>query len=98
MSEREGWDWFPLDDAVERKCSVDTSAIAATFARCFSTPDGERVLDHLRHVTLSRAHGPDASDAVLRHHEGQRQLVLVILSLVGQGRAAPAQASPRLQL
>ena len=61
--------------------------IAACFARCFQGGDGARALAHLRGLTLDRALGPQASDAQLRHLEGQRALVSTILALVARGRS-----------
>jgi hypothetical protein len=83
-----GWAWFEAPE--EGKAAPDgpdtaTPDIAIAFARCFSTCDGQGVLDHLRRMTLDRALGPGASDAVLRHVEGQRHLVAQILALVTQG-------------
>ena len=63
--------------------------LAPSFARCFGTEDGQRVLGHLRALTLERALGPDAPESMLRHLEGQRQLVLTVQSLIARGRAGP---------
>ncbi len=60
--------------------------LARAFTRCFRGPDGERVIEHLRQTTLGRALGPAATDNLLRHTEGQRQLVARILSLIERGR------------
>ena len=51
----------------------------------FSSPDGQRVLEHLRKLTLERSLGPGASDALLRHLEGQRHLFAYIAALIAQG-------------
>lgn len=80
MNEREGWAWFSEFDAAPD----DT---AGAFARCFGGGDGMRVLGFLKAMTLERAVGPEASDAALRHLEGQRQLVTTILALVARGRS-----------
>jgi len=85
MADRRGWDW--LDGA----SSTATSAAppddpAPSFARCFAGPDGKRVLSTLKAMTLGRTLGPDAPDAALRHLEGQRHLVAVILALVARGQ------------
>ncbi len=83
-----GWAWFDVPEAgTGGPDGADAAAldIAVAFARCFSTGDGKRVLDHLRRMTLERSLGPGASDAVLRHVEGQRHLVAQILALVAQG-------------
>lgn len=61
------------------------SELAAAYARCFATPDGQRVLEHLCHRTLGRACGPEASEALLRHVEGQRHLVAGIKALIQRG-------------
>ena len=63
--------------------------LAGAFARCFRSPDGRRVIDHLRHTTLDRALGPAASDSLLRHLEGQRQLVARMLALIERGKNTP---------
>ncbi len=71
-----------------------SDALSIAFARCFSTREGERVLAHLKAVTLDRALGPDSSDALLRHLEGQRQLVASILAQIERGRTAPQPTEP----
>ena len=89
--EQAGWDWL---EATLTACPQAAAAAAAaadadpapSFARCFAGRDGERVLAVLRAMTLDRAMGPDASEAALRHLEGQRQLVATILALVARGR------------
>jgi len=78
-----GWRWFeetgPAGDG--------QPGIEISFARCFDHADGRRVLDHLRAMTTERVLGPDASDAALRHLEGQRSLVAMIAGLAVRGRA-----------
>ncbi|MBI1986646.1 MAG: hypothetical protein HYS64_08355 [Rhodospirillales bacterium] len=81
-TDEEGWAWFDRGDAPEAD-----RALGEAFARCFRDHDGEAVLDHLRAATLERALGPGATDAQLRHLEGQRQLVSHIINLVERGRA-----------
>ncbi len=72
-----GWAWFtPLQ---EKEVEEEISQI---FAKLFSRPEGQQVLDHLYRMTLGRALSPQMSDAMLRHLEGQRALVLYIASLV----------------
>lgn len=84
-----GWEWFERDHwsplAQQEQGDPD---IAAAFARCFSSPDGERVLRHLRRHTSERALGPEAADSLLRHLEGQRYLMALITGLIEQGTAA----------
>ncbi len=80
-----GWQWFDApQDGREGELEGDRS-IAAAFAKCFGSPDGKRVLEHLRKLTLERSLGPGASDALLRHLEGQRHLFAYITALVAQG-------------
>lgn len=61
--------------------------VEVAFARCFARREGAVVLDYLRRTTLERALGPDASEAALRHLEGQRQLVARIAALIERGRS-----------
>ena len=87
MTSGEGWQWFEGELAAEPSDGdpVEESSLAVAFARCFSTSEGRRVLRHLRSSTMERALGPSATDAHLRHLEGQRQLVAHILMLITQG-------------
>lgn len=85
MSDSAGWDWF----AGTGRPAGAADDPAPSFARCFGSPDGARVLAVLRAMTLDRALGPDAPDTALRHLEGQRQLVATILALAARGRDAP---------
>jgi len=85
-----GWAWFePAGDAPATGGGEPADPdLARAFARCFGGDDGGRVMDHLRAITLGRAHGPGASDAQLRHAEGQRQLVAYVNALIERGRQA----------
>ena len=56
------------------------------YARCFGTPAGQMVLDHLRKITIERTLGPNASDNELRWAESQRALVRQIEALIARGR------------
>ena len=69
------------------RTEVNSGRIARAFARCFASVEGEFALRHLDEMTMRRALGPDASEAMLRHLEGQRQLVAYIHALVARGRA-----------
>jgi len=94
---RKGWSWFDRDgDAGNgRQFSNDTAVselrdpgrdLRLAYARCFSSADGKRVLEHLRAITLERAFGPDVLADTLRHVEGQRQLVSFMAALTDRGR------------
>lgn len=95
VQERKGWSWFERD-APDAPGATDASTnfdlpdagrdLRLAYARCFNGPDGEKVLNHLRALTLDRALGPDASAQSLRHMEGQRQLVVYILAQHERGR------------
>lgn len=63
-----------------------SAGLARSYARCFATPDGSRVLADLEAQTLGRALGPSADAATLRHLEGQRALVMRIRALITRGR------------
>jgi hypothetical protein len=82
-----GWQWFEATESRDLQASQEDDSITTAFARCFTSPDGRRVLEHLRRLTLERTLGPGASDAVLRHLEGQRQLIAYVLTLVAHGAA-----------
>ncbi|MCW9035581.1 MAG: hypothetical protein OQK35_05665 [Alphaproteobacteria bacterium] len=86
-----GWEWFQSSDLkVNSRTNSDQMQGDAKrfFARCFSTPEGQKVLAHLKTLTLERTLGPNATDSMLRHLEGQRQLVSYIDNLTEQGRSA----------
>jgi hypothetical protein len=86
-----GWSWFETEAP-----TLHDAALEDSFQRCFSSPAGVRVLMHLCSLTLDRVLGPEATPAALRHLEGQRALVLLLLRLSGRlGRPqAAAQPSP----
>jgi hypothetical protein len=75
-----GWPWNDTDDA--RASGRDLGEI---YRSCFASPAGQLVLDHLRKVFLLRRVAPSASDAELRHVEGQRTAVAWILAMAGSG-------------
>lgn len=87
MTDNKGWQWFETATAAENAAGdvSEESSLAIAFARCFSTGEGRRVLQHLRSCTLERTLGPSVTDAHLRHLEGQRQLVAQVLMLIAQG-------------
>lgn len=78
-----GWSWFGNGQSAPME---GDGGLALAFARCFRGPDGLRVLKHLRAMTVEQSMGPAASDAMLRHIEGQRQLVTHIHGLIERGR------------
>lgn len=87
-AEAGGWDWFETGTPPVAPDALEADrALALAAARCFRGRDGERVLAYLRAMTLERALGPGAPDPLLRHLEGQRQLVAHLQALVERGRS-----------
>lgn len=80
-----GWSWLEPQPQ-SGTADEERQALSRAATRIFSGSDGELVLAHLKALTLGRCLGPEASDAALRTLEGQRQLVLHILSLAARGR------------
>jgi hypothetical protein len=77
--------WSPFED-LDEHAAAGSSEIASIAAGVFSKASGRRVLEHLRTITTATALPPSASDAALRHLEGQRALVLYLERLIEQGR------------
>ncbi len=78
------WPWTPEAALVHPENDDDTARAAA---RCLTGAAGDTLIRYLRAITLDRALGPDATDAQLRHLEGQRQLVRHLLALVERGKS-----------
>jgi hypothetical protein len=83
LAEDAGWSWF---DMAAARDETDQEELCRAFARCFAGADGERVTEHLKRLILDRRLLPSASDAELRHVEGQRFAVAYIMSMVARGR------------
>ena len=81
-----GWAWFDGDDAA----GGASTGICHDAAVCFATAAGRQVLHHLERSFLNRRLPPTASDALLRHVEGQRSVVAHLLALCERGRESPA--------
>ncbi len=71
MSSQIGIDNFTRSKSNDEKISKDIRSL-------FRTPNGGEVLKYLRSITIEAVTGPAASDAELRHLEGQRYLVGLI--------------------
>ena len=61
--------------------------IEQLYAKTFIAPAGQKVMAHLRKITIERILGPNASDAELRTLEGQRALVKQIEQLISRGKS-----------
>jgi hypothetical protein len=81
-----GWAWF-AHDATPAERSPEEAELCRAFGRCFAGADGRVVLEHLRRTVLERRLPPHASDAELRHLEGQRYAVAHIVAMVERGCA-----------
>ena len=60
--------------------------IELAYAKTFSGASGQRVLAHLRQITIERVLGTNATESELRSLESQRMLVHQIETLVSRGR------------
>jgi hypothetical protein len=78
MSKHLGLDGFPRPKAEDEQISQNIHAL-------FRTPSGVQVLKYLRSITIEAVTGGGASDAELRHLEGQRFLVGLIERRVQHG-------------
>lgn len=87
-----GWEWFDIDNhqlnSTESNINTDHD-LPVLFAKTFRGPGGELVLRHLNSITLGRSLGPNSTDTVLRHLEGQRHLISYVNSLVERGSGRP---------
>ena len=82
-----GWGWFEAAVRPDAEEDAEREAeLCRCFARCFAGAEGLAVLDHLRRLILDRRCPPGASDAELRHLEGQRFAVAYIRQMVERGR------------
>lgn len=80
-----GWHWFEEDDSLDEAGKNLSQETTEAFARTFRSADGQVVLRHLMALTLRRHLGPNAPDAMLRHLEGQRQLVGYLFAMIDRG-------------
>jgi hypothetical protein len=60
--------------------------IELAYVKTFSGASGQRVLAHLRQITIERVLGANATESELRSLESQRMLVHQIETLVSRGR------------
>lgn len=60
--------------------------INLVFAAAFGTDAADKVVQYLKNITLNRACGPGVPDSELRHLEGQRHIVSIILRRIEDGR------------
>lgn len=65
-------------DGFQRKQEDDVK-ISHEMASLFSSPSGQQILQYLRSITIDAVSGANISDNELRHLEGQRYLVGLIV-------------------
>jgi hypothetical protein len=80
-----GWSWF--EPSAGTASGASESELCRSYARCFAGPDGRDVVAHLTRSILDRRLPPNASDAELRHLEGQRFAIAGVLAMIERGRA-----------
>ena len=69
-----------------QRTQKDDEIISKNIDSLFKTATGKAVLKYLRSITIESVQGPNASDAELRHLEGQRYLVGVIERRISHGQ------------
>ena len=79
-----GLDGFQRPPTEDQRISKDIDSV-------FKTPTGKEVLKYLRSITIESVQGPNASDAELRHLEGQRYLVGLIERRINHGQKVEQQ-------
>jgi hypothetical protein len=72
-----GWSWF----AAEPPSATPDDDLTKAMQACFAGRNGDVVIQYLRTTFLERRVAPSASDAELRHVEGQRAAIASLLRL-----------------
>ena len=80
----DGWAWFESPAPAEP--GDHDREVPLAFARCFAGAEGDLAIGHLRRLILDRRLPASASDAELRHLEGQRSVVAYVIALIERGR------------
>lgn len=78
-------DWNAFYDAPSPG-NDDIPDLARAAAQVWASAPGRLLLEHLSDITLGRKLAPSATDAELRHLEGQRALVHHVKFLILKGR------------
>lgn len=69
-----------LLDRIKLSKKDNNVEVSKCFKRCFANSDGEKILNYLSQMTLERVMPSNASSDELRHLEGQRYIVKLILN------------------
>ena len=68
-------------DGIQRSKKLDEQ-ISLDVAVLLATPTGKSVMQYLKSITIDIANGPNISNDELRHLEGQRYLVALIVKRI----------------
>ncbi len=79
MPQHLGVDGYPRSKEEDERISKNLLGL-------FNTPNGTEVLKYLKSVTIEAVSGPNISDAELRHIEGQRYLVALIVKRINHAQ------------
>lgn len=79
MPQHLGVDGYPRSKEEDERISKNLLGL-------FNTPNGTEVLKYLKSVTIEAVSGPNISDAELRHLEGQRYLVALIVKRINHAQ------------
>jgi hypothetical protein len=74
-------------DGFPRKPEDDLN-ISQNIAKLFSTEAGQNILTYLRSITIDAVSGPNITDNELRHLEGQRYIVGLIVRRINHSHGA----------
>ncbi len=74
-----GVDGFPRSKDIDEIISKNVLSL-------FNTPNGIEVLKYLKSVTIEAVSGSNISDAELRHLEGQRYIVALIVKRINHAQ------------
>lgn len=85
-----GWAWFDAPAGPDNA----PDEIRRSAAACLGGPHGRVLLRHLQQLFADRRLSPAASDAELRHVEGQRSVVSHLLQLAERGCGHTGALSP----
>ncbi len=72
-----GWSWLMAEPAGAFAEDEFAKAVQA----CFAGRNGDVVIEHLRQTFIERRVPPSGSDAELRHVEGQRAAIALLIRL-----------------
>ena len=75
MPQHLGVDGYPIAKQKDEEISKVIDSV-------FKTPNGKEMLQYLRSITIDAVSGPNISDPELRHLEGQRYLVALIVKRI----------------